>query len=138
MISRRNAIERKILNEKEIIEESKSYSLQLVFLEELSFIEQVALFAQAEKVIAVHGAGIVNVLYVIKLSLLEFFPIERNIRDAFYFSQITKALGLKHQVVEYFSENLEQDFYAKKEHLEQMKNFLLEDLKRSSPQSDLI
>lgn len=133
MISRKNSIERRMLNENEIVEKLKSYSLQLVLLEELSFIEQVALFAQAEKVIAVHGAGIVNVLYATKLRLLEFYPIERNIRDAFYFAQITGALSLDHQVVEYPSTNKQQDFYSEEKHLEQMKRFLLGDLKRSSP-----
>lgn len=126
MISRENALERRVVNIASIREALKSFGISIVLLEGLSFIEQVALFAQAEKVVAVHGAGITNVLYASNLSLLEFFPKERNIRDAFYFTQITAALELEHRVIEYPSVNKEQDLFVDDSYLEKINKFILQ------------
>src|SRR5690606_843707 len=108
-VSRKNAIERRIINEDELFKKLEIHHFRRVYLEELSFIEQVTLFYGAEKVIAVHGAGITNIIYGKKLHLIEFFHQERNIRDAFYFAQISAALKFKHDVIEYKSVNLQQD-----------------------------
>ena len=109
LISRKNAIERRVINEDELLKKLEQYGFQLVYLEELSFVEQITLFYGAEKVIAQHGAGITNIIYGKKTHLIEFFPQERNIRDAFYFAQISAALKFKHDVIEYKSVNLQQD-----------------------------
>jgi hypothetical protein len=109
LVSRRYAIERRIVNEDEFLKKLEAHNFHLVFLEHLTFKEQVSLFYGAEKIIAVHGAGITNIIYGNKPLLIELFPKERNIRDAFYFAQITAALKFKHEVIEYTSSNKEQD-----------------------------
>lgn len=109
VISRKNAVERRIVNEDEFLEKLAHFDFQLVYLEKMTFVEQVSLFYGAEKIIAVHGAGITNIIYGKKPLLIELFPKERNIRDAFYFTQITAALKFKHEVIEYTSSNKLQD-----------------------------
>lgn len=109
LISRRNALLRRIINEDEFLQKLEKYNFTLVYLEKLTFIEQVSLFYGAEKIIAVHGAGITNIIYGKKPLLIELFPKDRNIRDAFYFTQITAALKFKHEVIEYTSCNKLQD-----------------------------
>lgn len=109
LISRKNAVERRIVNEDEIINKLKQHHFTTVCLEKLSFEEQVRLFYGAEKIIALHGAGITNIIYGKNPVLIELFPKERNIRDAFYFTQITAALKFKHRVIAYNSCNPQQD-----------------------------
>lgn len=109
LISRRNAHLRRIINEDEFLKKLEEHNFKLVYLEKLTFIEQVSLFYGAEKVIAVHGAGIANIIYGKNPLLIELFPKERYIRDAFYFTQITAALKFKHEVIEYKSFNKQQD-----------------------------
>ncbi|PVW16292.1 glycosyltransferase 61 family protein [Marixanthomonas spongiae] len=89
-------------------------------LEELTYIEQVSLFYNAETIIATHGAGIANVIYGKNPLLIELFPKERTIRDAFYFAQLTSALKFRHEVIEYDSCNLQQDVVMDTELLKQI------------------
>ncbi|HEY9835901.1 MAG TPA: glycosyltransferase family 61 protein, partial [Vampirovibrionales bacterium] len=62
-ISRRNASYRRILNEEETIARLSPYGFVPIILESLSFLEQVALFANAKAIIAPHGAGLTNTLF---------------------------------------------------------------------------
>lgn len=109
IISRKNAIERRILNEENLIKSLSEFNFESVALEELSYVEQVALFANAEIVIASHGAGITNMIYAKKPILIEVFPEDRNIRDAFYFTQITAALQIEHYLFLQKQENDKED-----------------------------
>lgn len=109
LISRKNAVERRIINEDEFVEQLATYGFQKVCLEELTYKEQVVLFYQAEKIISVHGAGLANLIYGNNLQVVELFPKERYLRDAFYFTQISAALQFKHRVIEYESVNSRQD-----------------------------
>ncbi len=109
LVSRKNAIERRIVNEDDFLQKLKKFDFNAVYLEELTFVEQVSLFYGAENVIVLHGAGITNIIYGKNPLLIELFPKERKIRDAFYFAQITSALQFKHEVIFYNSYNTEQD-----------------------------
>ncbi|MCT7983528.1 glycosyltransferase 61 family protein [Laspinema sp. A4] len=62
-ISRRNASYRRILNEEETIARLSPYGFVPIILESLSFLEQVALFANAKAIIAPHGAGLTNTVF---------------------------------------------------------------------------
>jgi hypothetical protein len=62
-ISRRNAQYRRIINESEIEEVLHSYGFETFLFEELSFREQVALMAQAEAVVSLNGAGLINLIF---------------------------------------------------------------------------
>jgi Tfp pilus assembly protein PilF len=62
-ISRRHASYRRILNEDETIARLSPYGFVPIVLESLSFLEQVALFANAQAIIAPHGAGLTNTVF---------------------------------------------------------------------------
>lgn len=62
-ISRRHASYRRILNEDETIARLSPYGFVPIVLESLSFLEQVALFANAKAIIAPHGAGLTNTVF---------------------------------------------------------------------------
>lgn len=61
-ISRKHAKVRRIQNETECESILKSYGFETVYLEKLEFAEQMALLANAETLIGVHGAGLTNML----------------------------------------------------------------------------
>jgi hypothetical protein len=62
-ISRKNAYQRKLLNEDEIINFLKGEGYLIVFAEDLSFEQQINLFANADVVISPHGSGLSNIVY---------------------------------------------------------------------------
>lgn len=62
-ISRSLANSRKIINNTEVETILQKYNFRSYLLEELSFREQVALFAKAEAVVAPHGAGLTNLIF---------------------------------------------------------------------------
>lgn len=109
IISRKNALERRVLNEDILIQNLSDLNFKSIVLEDLTYIEQVALFAGAEIIIASHGAGITNIIYAKNPILIEIFPEGRNIRDAFYFTQITAALGIEHHLFLQKQENDNED-----------------------------
>jgi hypothetical protein len=65
-------------------------------LEDLSFEEQVALFAEAEVVMGPHGAGLVNVVFGDELLLVELFPEHKT--DP-YFYYIAQMFGFDYEPV---------------------------------------
>lgn len=62
-ISRANAKYRKVVNEEEITGLLVQYGFRIVFTEELSVLEQIRLFKDAEAVMGIHGAGLSNMLF---------------------------------------------------------------------------
>ncbi len=76
-ISRSQAQRRRILNEDKVLDYLTPLGYVPFHLENLSFIEQVSLFAQARIVIGLHGAGLTNVAWCPPgARLLEIFPSE--------------------------------------------------------------
>lgn len=62
-ISRNKATRRKILNESELLNILSAYNFITVYLEDMTWREQVQLFRNANLVVAMHGAGLSNILY---------------------------------------------------------------------------
>lgn len=62
-ISRSKAEHRRITNEADICTELGKRGFQTVYLEELAVLEQIALFNNAEFIVAAHGAGLTNLLF---------------------------------------------------------------------------
>lgn len=105
-ISRRNSRDRKILNEEFLLSELASYNLQVVTLEDLSFEQQVELFFHADVIIATHGAGLTNLLFSNRPSVVvELFPHNRDIRDIFCFGLIANILKINYVIIEYNASN---------------------------------
>lgn len=72
-ISRRNALVRKVVNEKEVINELGNLGFVDYVLEDMSFAEQVHLFANAKMIVSPHGAGLTNIIFSKNLKLVELF-----------------------------------------------------------------
>lgn len=62
-ISREKASYRHITNEDEIFDRLRLLGYEKYCLEELDFVEQIKLFAQAENIVAAHGAGLTNIVF---------------------------------------------------------------------------
>lgn len=107
LITRRHGSQRRIVNEQALLQ--RFPQLQAVALEELSFAEQVALFARARTVVAVHGAGLTNLLFARNARVIELYPQVREEKDSSYFFQLSDALGLQHDLFACEPVNAQQD-----------------------------
>jgi hypothetical protein len=63
-VSRRNARVRRILNEEEIRRSLQAQGFEVVQLEDLALADQVRLIAEAQSVVAQHGAGLTHILHM--------------------------------------------------------------------------
>uniref|UniRef100_UPI003BAB08B1 glycosyltransferase family 61 protein n=1 Tax=Stappia sp. TaxID=1870903 RepID=UPI003BAB08B1 len=74
-ITRGGALRRPFLNEAEVLEALAPYGFEVVDCATLSVADQRTLFAQAEMVVAPHGAGLTNIVWAAPGTvLLEFMP----------------------------------------------------------------
>lgn len=78
------AVNRKVLNESELIEMLKGFNFEIHYLSGLSIVEQAELFNSAEMVVGAHGAGLSNIVFCeAGTKVLEFFP-DNYVRHLFY------------------------------------------------------
>lgn len=73
LLTRRGASTRRFVNEDELVRALAPLGFDPVDLTELSFEDQVVLFADAEIVVAPHGAGLINTIYSTDVKILEVF-----------------------------------------------------------------
>lgn len=93
-ISRAKAHHRRVLNEGAVLELLDPLGFVTVELEDLSFAEQIALFAQAEVIVAPHGGGLTNLIFCDRgTRVLELFS-PNYVRH--YYWVISQALSLDH------------------------------------------
>lgn len=94
-ISRGKSSRRRISNEQQIDEVLKDFNIKKVFCEDLSFLDQIKLFASAEFIIGNHGAGLSNMLFMKSgASVLEIRRYGDTLNNC-YFS-LASALNLKY------------------------------------------
>jgi Glycosyltransferase 61 len=93
-ISRSKAIRRKIVNENEVIDVVKGYGFSVVHLEDYPFAEQVKMMLGARYVVANHGAGLANTLFLPeKSSVFELRKQGDSLCNCYFI--LASALGLK-------------------------------------------
>ncbi|MBR8827299.1 MAG: DUF563 domain-containing protein [Gomphosphaeria aponina SAG 52.96 = DSM 107014] len=93
-ISRAKAKYRQVINEAEVLEILRENGFTTVLLEEMTFAEQVGLFAAAKIIVTPHGAGMTNLVFCSQgTQVVEFFS-PRYLRTDYWI--ITQQLGLKH------------------------------------------
>ena len=84
-ISRADAKQRKILNEVELINNLKKLNFEIINLSDLNFIEQMTLFNSSKCIVALHGAGLTNLIFCNKkTSVIEIFPDFTNSNNDWY------------------------------------------------------
>lgn len=82
-ISRSLATRRKIINELELWSFLSDEGFEIYILEQLSFLEQVRLFQEAEIVVSPHGSGLANLVFCSpSTKVLELFPARAT--DAYF------------------------------------------------------
>lgn len=95
-ISRKKASYRHIANEDEIFSMLEPYGFKRYNLEELPFLEQVALFKNAKTIVAPHGAGLTNLLFCDPgTQVVELFQQHED--DTYWY--ISQVLGLRHHCI---------------------------------------
>jgi hypothetical protein len=82
-ISRSAAARRRVVNEPALVAALRAHEFEVVRAEELSFRDQVRLFAEAELVVAPHGAANTNLAFASQATLVEFFE-PRYVNGCFY------------------------------------------------------
>jgi len=92
-VTRRNAKVRRLTNEDEVANYLSTRGFEVVALETLPQPEQIKRFAEAQVVVAQHGAGLTNLLYARDTSVLEIM----SDRDKLIFYRlISESLGFPH------------------------------------------
>ncbi len=91
-LSRAQATRRHLVNESELLPVMESFGVEPVMLETHSIPEQVALFRQAEWVVAPHGAGLTNLLFAPpQTRVLEIRPVRKS--GGGCYEQLVQATG---------------------------------------------
>ena len=73
----------------------REIGLSVVFPQDLSFRDQIALFSGAELVVATHGAGLANLVWAERLSrLVEIFPAE-YVNDVY--ARLSRMAGVEYR-----------------------------------------
>lgn len=91
-ISRRHAEGRRIVNEDQVIALLAKLGFVTYVLEQMSFIDEVRLFAQAKVVVAPHGAGLTNIIFAENLTVIELFGVS----VAPCFANLARGLGFNY------------------------------------------
>jgi capsular polysaccharide biosynthesis protein len=95
-ISRSASRNRRLVNEEEIWAQLEPRGFEYVLAENLDFAEQVAMFANAEAVVAPHGAGLTNLVFCAPgTRVIELFP-SRTV-DCYY--RLSTDLDLEYAYV---------------------------------------
>ncbi|WP_123812044.1 DUF563 domain-containing protein [Mangrovimonas sp. DI 80] len=93
-ISRSKAPSRKLKNEAALCELLKKFGFEMIHAEDISYLEQIKLFSNAEWLVAPHGAGLTNMLYMPKgAQVLELFS--KNTLRRCYFT-MAQTLGIQY------------------------------------------
>ncbi len=97
LISRSAAAYRQLINEAELFEALAPIGFERVWLEDLPFAEQVALFQSAAAIVAPHGAGLANIVFCApETKLVELFLPDEKLD---YYQIISAHLGLNYAAV---------------------------------------
>jgi len=90
---------RTVKNTEEIKPVLDKYGFEMIDTGEMAIEEQVKLFAETKYLVAIHGAGIINIIFsnYSKLSLLEILPGREKLNTHFYW--LAESLGCKYDAL---------------------------------------
>lgn len=88
---------RTIINEYQVFELLKNFNFQRIYLEELAVKDQAKLFANADIIVAIHGAGLTNLVFCDKKTcVIELYPPSYVNRC---FLGISQQIGINHIMI---------------------------------------
>lgn len=84
-----------VANMKEIYEILRKYNFKIIKLAQIGFDEQVNIFNNADLILAPHGAGLKNLIYCRKKTIIIEIK-EKNFTKNYLYKHLSKICGLKH------------------------------------------
>ena len=94
-VSRANAIERQVLNEKEVMDVLSEFGFSRYLLENRSVAENARLFAEADVVVGPHGAGLTDIIFAGDCTLLELFG--EKVKEPY--ELLAETLGIEYEPI---------------------------------------
>lgn len=95
-ISRSKAVERRVVNEDEVMETLSEYGFRRYHLEDLSVAENVTLFHEADVIVGAHGAGLTDLIYCDDATVIELFG--SMVKDPY--ERLADAVGIEYEAIE--------------------------------------
>jgi capsular polysaccharide biosynthesis protein len=95
----RTAGGRCLLNHTEVAACLQRYGYREVLAEQLTVREQIALFASLTHLVAIHGAGMVNLIFSSQVRLIELFPANRHFGFTYQFLQVSGYFCERHHLL---------------------------------------
>lgn len=114
LISRAGAVNRRIRNEKQLLHALAPLGFKRYRLEDLAIEDQIALFQNAECVVAPHGAGLANLVFAPDTAVVELFG-SRFVVPHYYL--LSKALGHRYAFIPGHSNNRDSDMRVDADHV---------------------
>lgn len=121
-VSRADAKQRRVLNENCLTRRLREYGFESYGLSKLSLRQQINLFYSADIVVAPHGAGLSNLLFADRTSVLELHPAPTV---ATHFYMLSKRMGHQYKFVTHGSKNTDSDFHAYHDCIEEKLNMII-------------
>jgi capsular polysaccharide biosynthesis protein len=102
-VSRADATERRVRNEKELISTLQKYGFERIVPSNIPFEDQVRKFANAEIILGPHGGGLTNLIFAEEATIVELFGSYQN---PCYFGL---ARGMQHDYASVMCESVGKD-----------------------------
>lgn len=125
IISRNDADSRRIINQDSLYQKLKGFGFIILQMSDLSVQKQVSLFAQATHVVAPHGAGLTNILWMQANTYVYEIRASTNINDNCYFS-LAQHLNLQYTAIE--AEKRDKDYYIPDSNIDRLVALIQQDL----------
>ncbi len=106
-ISRRDAGSRKFINEEQIISMLARYDFESVEMSQYDFAQKIALFAQADVIVGLTGAGLTNMMFCKpSAQIIELFPASYV---TYIYASMAGHLGLDHRALIFENDSVLSD-----------------------------
>ena len=109
-VSRASARWHRAANEDALVAALANYDVETVRTEDLSVAQQLELFAQAELIVGVHGAGLANMLTSDRASVVELSPSGVGSRFQLAYWSLARTCGHRYVAVPHPSERHREEF----------------------------
>ena len=94
-VSRANGVERRVVNEDEVMDVLSEYGFERYLLEERSLAENARLFADADVIVGPHGAGLTDIVFAGNATVIELFG--EKVKQPY--KLLSKAVGVDYEMM---------------------------------------
>jgi capsular polysaccharide biosynthesis protein len=110
-ITRRKAVQRKLLNDEEIIAILEDYDFKVICAEDYSLEEKISFFKSSKYLISIHGAGLTNMLFMPKgSSVWEFRKNDKKVNNCYDYMANALDLDFHFQLCQ--AKDMMEDIYS--------------------------